>query len=219
MQHLGFSQNNPSGTNVSTTFPSAPTITSEMWKGAQNLDVRTLQLSYLKCNPQLRLAFSKVADQISAYGEIETPIFEKIRMWHADGNNMSHTLRTNIKGILVPTTYSIRSLEKKKGTMALTDIEEELNPMLLQYQMLTYKTLNDYFDKNPGTGPSHMFDIMESFHRLTQISRILGQIAFTCPCDDGFRCMACCHSTLLSALWDPKLQVPNYILSLSCQSV
>jgi hypothetical protein len=44
--------------------------------------------------------------------------------------------------------------------MALINIEEELNPLLLQYQMLTNKTLNEYFDERPGTGPSHMLDVM-----------------------------------------------------------
>ncbi len=79
-------------------FPSAPTITSEMRKGAQNLDVRTLQLNYLECNPQLRRVFSKVADQISACCESETSILEKIRLWHAGGNSMEHIARTNVKG-------------------------------------------------------------------------------------------------------------------------
>jgi hypothetical protein len=167
---------------VAMTFHSAPTITSEMWKGAQSLDVRTLPLSYLECNPQLRRAFSKVADQIWVYGESQTPILEKIKMWHADGNSMLHILRTNISGILVPTTYCIRSLEKKNGPMALIEIEE-LKAMLLQYQMLTYTTLNDYFDENPGTRPSH---IMESFQNLTPRVQSLDQILFTCPCNDGF---------------------------------
>jgi hypothetical protein len=39
----------------------------------------------------------------------------------------------------------------------------------LQYQMLTNKDLEDYFQENPGTGPSHMLDVMESFHRITPI--------------------------------------------------
>jgi len=156
-----------------------------MWKGAQNLDVRTLQLSYLECNPQLRRAFSKVADQISGYGEIETPILEKIRLWHADGNSMAQIARTNIKGILVPTTHYIRSLDKK-NSLALLEMEEEIKPMRLQYKMLTHKNLDEYFDENPRTGPSHMLDVMENFHRITQFARSLGGISFTCPCCDGF---------------------------------
>jgi hypothetical protein len=192
-------------------FPSAPTITSEMRKGAQNLDVRTLQLSYLECNPPLRRAFSKVAYQISGYGESETLILEKIRLWHPDGNCMAQIPRTNIKGILVPTTHYIRSLEKKKIS-ALMEMEEEIKPMQLQYQMHTHNDLDDYFEENPGTGPSHMFDFMESFHRLTPMARSLGGISFTCPCSDGFRCVACCHSTLFSALWDPKLWVSKHCL-------
>ncbi len=57
-----------------------------------------------------------------------------------------------------------------------------------------------------------MLNVMESFHSLTSMARSLGWIAFTCPCNDGFRCLACCHSTLFSALWDPKLQVPKNCL-------
>jgi hypothetical protein len=94
--------------------------------------VRTLQLNYLECNPQLRRVFSKVADQISAYCESETPILEKIRLWHAGGNSMAHIARTNVKGILIPTTHYISSLEKKK-IPALIEIKEEIKPILLQY--------------------------------------------------------------------------------------
>ncbi len=94
----------------------------------------------------------------------------------------------------------------------MLELEEEIKPMLLQYQMLSNKDLDDYFEENPGTGPSHMLDVMESFHRITPISRSLGGISFTCPCCDGFRCLACCHSILFSALWDPKIQVPKHCL-------
>jgi len=59
---LNVTRASPAGTNVAMAFPSAPTITSEMWKGAQNLDVRTLQLSHIECNSQLRRAFSTAAD-------------------------------------------------------------------------------------------------------------------------------------------------------------
>ena len=142
----------PEGTNVAMAFPSAPTITSEMWKGAQNIDVRTLQLSYVECNSQLRRAFSAAADEIAGYGEIETPILEKIRLWHADGKSMSQIPRTKIKGILVPTSHYIRSLDKK-NTLLLLELEEKIEPMRLQYQMLTNKDLEDYFEENPGTGP------------------------------------------------------------------
>ncbi len=58
--------------------------------------------------------------------------------------------KTNIKGTLVPTKYCISLLERK-GSTAFTEIEEELRPLLLKYQMLPYKTLNDYFEDNPGT--------------------------------------------------------------------
>ena len=65
---------------------------------------------------------------------------------------MSQIARTNIKGILVPTTHYIRSLDKK-NTLLLIELEEEIKPMRLQYQMLTHKNLDEYFEANPGTGP------------------------------------------------------------------
>jgi hypothetical protein len=133
-------------------------------------------------------------------------------MWQGDGNKMSIP-KTNIKGILVPTKYCISLLERK-GSTAFTEIGEELRPLLLKYQRLTYKTLNDYFEDNPGTGPSHMLDVMECFHHITPMARSLGEITFTCLCDDGFRCIACCHTTLFSALWDPKVRVPkNHLIT------
>ena len=49
---------------------------------------------------------------------------------------MTHIPRTNIKGILVPTSYYIRSLDKK-NTLLLRELEEKIEPMRLQYQMLT----------------------------------------------------------------------------------
>jgi hypothetical protein len=55
-----------------------------------------------------------------------------------------------------------------------------------------------------------MLNVMDSFHSLSPMARSLGWIAFTCPCNDGFWCLACCHSTLFSAPWDPKLQVPKH---------
>ncbi len=46
--------------------------------------------------------------------------------------------------------------------------------MLLQYQMFTYQDMDDYYDETPGTGPSHMLDVMECFHPLTPMARSLG---------------------------------------------
>jgi hypothetical protein len=72
-----------------------------------------------------RRVFSKVADQISACCESETSILEKIRLWHAGGNSMAHIARTNVKGILIPTTHYISSLEKNlKKIPALIEIKE-----------------------------------------------------------------------------------------------
>jgi hypothetical protein len=124
---------------------------------------------------------------------------------------MAQIPKTNITSILVVTTHYNRSLEKRKIS-ALIEIEEEIKPMQLQYQMLTHKNLDDYFEENPGTRPSHMLDVMESFHSLTPMARSQDGISFTCPCNDGFRCIACCHSTLFSALWDPKLWVQKHSL-------
>jgi hypothetical protein len=131
---------------------------------------------------------------------------------------MAQIPRTNLKGILVPTTHYSRSLEKKKIS-ALIELEEEIKPMWLQYQMLTHKTLDDYFEENPGTRPSHMLDVIESFHRLTPMAQSLGGISFTCPCnvDFGVLPVAIEHCFLLSGIRSSRFQ--STILSLSCQSV
>ncbi len=78
---------------------------------------RRRSLAFIECNPQLRRTFLTVADQISAYGESETPLFKKIRLWQEDGNNMSSLIpNTKVKGpnyVLHPLT---REEEGAHGT-------------------------------------------------------------------------------------------------------
>ena len=200
-------------------FPSAPTITSEMWKGAQNLDVRTLQLSFLECDPPLRRAFSKVADQISGYCESETPILEKIRLWHADGNSMAQIARTNLKGILVPTTHYIRSLDKKNSLALIEIMEEEIKPMRLQYQMLTHKNLDDYLMKIQGQDPR---TCSMSWKASTVSHHLHGAWAgFHSPApavmDFDALLVAIRYCFQLSGIRRSRFQ--STVLSLSCQSV
>jgi hypothetical protein len=190
-----------------TAFPSAPTITDDMWKHAQLIDTRTFLLSTVECNPDLQRGFNLVTEAIAAYGEATTPLPEKIRLWQSDGNSMDHLPKTSFTAIIVPTTSIIKQLEKK-GYKLILDLKEALVPLVLQYQQLMYKNLDDFYDGDTAClGPSHMLNIMEAFHRLTPI-RKFGGLQWRCVCTKGFRCMACGHSLLFSCLWDDKLRVP-----------
>ncbi len=113
----------------------------------------------------------------------------------------------SVSAIIVPTTQLIKSMERRNYIL-LTDIEEAIMPLRLQYQQLTNKDLDDYYDgETANMGPDHMLDVMESFHRLTLIHRF-GKQHWKCCCTKGFRNMACHRSALLSALWDPEVRVP-----------
>jgi hypothetical protein len=91
----------------------------------------------------------------------------------------------------------------------LDELKEALQPLRLQYQQLTYKDLDDFYDGDTADmGPEHMIDVMEGFHRLTPIHKF-GQLHARCCCTKGFRNLACHHSALLSALWDPDVRVPS----------
>jgi hypothetical protein len=81
-------------------------------------------------------------------------------------------------------------------------------PLRLQYQQLTNKDLDDYYDGEAAAmGPGQMLDVMESFLRLTLLHKF-GQQHWTCCCTKGFRNMVCHCSALFSALWDPEVLVP-----------
>jgi hypothetical protein len=179
-----------------------------MWKAAQRMDDRTLLLSHIECNYDHQRAFKKIAEEIAACGQEKTPLLEKIRLWYGMGGNMHSIGKMSVSAIIVPTSEVIRSMERR-GYVLLEELREALQPLILQYQQLTHKDLDDFYDGDTGTlGPEHMLDVMDSFHRLTPI-RQFGQIHWRCPCTWGFRHMACHHTALFSALWDPDVRVPS----------
>jgi hypothetical protein len=67
----------------------------------------------------------------------------------------------------------------------LEELCEALKPLILQYQQLTHKDLDDFYDGDTGTlGPKYMLDVMNSFHQLTLIMQFR-QIHWRCPCTWG----------------------------------
>jgi hypothetical protein len=192
---------------LNTSIPSRPIFEPEMWRMAQRLDSSTLFLSHIECNYDQQRAWKKITDEIVAIGEAETPLTEKIRLWHGMGGNMHSIGKMSISAIIVPTTQLIKSMEWRNYILP-KDIEEAVMPLRLQYQQLTKKDLDDYYDgETSAMGPGHMLDVMESFHRLTPIHRF-GQQHWKCCCTKGFRNMACHRTALFSALWDPEVHVP-----------
>ena len=154
-----------------------------------------------------QLAWEKFTDEIAACGA-ETPLPEKIRLWYDMGGNMQAIAKMSVAAIIMPTTQTIRSMERR-GYLLIEDLKEALQPLRLQYQQLTYKDLDDFYDGDTASlGPGNMLDLMESFHRLTPIHKF-GQVHTRCCCPKGFRNLACHHSALLSVLWDPEVQVPS----------
>jgi hypothetical protein len=123
------------------------------------------------------------------------------------GGNMHSIGKMSVSAIIVPTTQLIKSMERRNYIL-LTDIEEAIMPLRLQYQQLTNKDLDDYYHgETANMGPGHMLDVMESFHRLTPIPKFAEQ-HWKCCCSNGFRKMACHRTALFSALWDPEVRVP-----------
>ena len=192
---------------LNTKFVGRPSFEPEMWRMAQRLDTRTLSLSHIECNYDFQRAWKKITVEIAAIGEADTPLTEKIRLWYGMGGNMHSIGKMSVSAIIVPTTQLIKSMERRNYIL-LTDIEEAIKPLRLQYQQLTHKDLDDYFEGETGCmGPGHMLDVMESFHRLTPIHKF-GEQHWKCCCTNGFRKMACHRSALFSALWDPEVRVP-----------
>ncbi len=95
--------------------------------------------------------------------------------------------------------------------MLLEELREALQSLILQYQQLTYKDLDCFFDGDTGTlGPEHMLDIMDSFHLLTPI-RQFGEIHWRYPCTWG------------SDIWlvttqpcSPPFGTPTYVFQATC---
>jgi hypothetical protein len=192
---------------LNTSFVGRPSFEPEMWRMAQRLDTRTLSLSHIECNYDFQRAWKKITVEIAAIGEADTPLTEKIRLWYGMGGNMHSIGKMSVSAIIVPTTQLIKSMERRNYIL-LKDIEEAIKPLRLQYQQLTHKDLDDYYEgETAGMGPGHMLDVMESFHRLTPIHKF-GEQHWKCCCTNGFRKMACHRSALFSALWDPEVRVP-----------
>ncbi len=125
----------------------------------------------------------------------------QILLWYGMGGNMHSTGEMSVSAIIVPTTQLIKSMERRNYIL-LMDIEEAIMPPCLQYQQLTNKDLDDYYDgETAAMGPGHMLDVMKSFHCLTPIHKF-GEQHWKC-CTKGFRNMACNCSALFSALWGP----------------
>ena len=53
--------------------------------------------------------------------------------------------KMSVSAIIVPTTQLIKSMERRNYIL-LTDIEEAIIPLRHQYQQLTNKYLDDYYD-------------------------------------------------------------------------
>jgi hypothetical protein len=138
------------------------------WHSALTL---TLTLSHIECNYDQQCAWEMITDEIAAIGEAETPLTEKILLWYGTGCNMHSIGKTSVSAIIAPTTQLIKSMERRNYIL-LTDIEEAIMPLRLQYQQLTNKDSDDYYDgETAAMGPRHMLDVMESFHRLTPIHK------------------------------------------------
>jgi hypothetical protein len=187
---------------LNTSFPSCPIFEPEMWRMAQRLDSSTLSLSlaHIECNyinsvPGRR---SPMRSQLSE--RLRHPFQRRLgcgTAWAAP--------QMSISAIIVPSTQLIKSMERRNYIL-LKDIEEAIMPLHLQYQQLTNKDLDDYYEGNTAAmGPGHMLDVMESFHRLIHK---FGQQHFKCCCTKGFRNMAGHRSALFSALWGPEVHVP-----------
>jgi hypothetical protein len=190
-----------------THFPLKQTIFPDMWKAAQlpqRMDDRTFLLSHVECDNDHQRAFKRTANEITTRGQEKTPLLEKAHLWYSMGDRMHSIGKISVFAIIVPTSEVIQSMERR-GYALLEELRKALQPLILQYPQLTQKDLNDFHDGDAETlGPEYMLDVMDSFHRLTQI-RQFGQSHWRCLCTRGFRHMACHHSTLISALWDPDV--------------
>ena len=146
--------------------------------------------------------------------------WRKIAMWQDRGSGPIKIARSSCISFIVPSTELIRRLYKN-GYFELVDIEAEITPLRVQYQLLTSKKgeMKEFFETYPGLGPEHMLDIMDCFCRLTPLPAkcdAVGEdgrsegcaLTFKCPCRDCFIGYACCHNVLFSAVWDSKIRVP-----------
>jgi hypothetical protein len=101
--------------------------------------------------------------QVSAMGDVNTTITEKIRMCHEEGNQI-HISRTVVGGIIMPSDEYISTFERKGFNLLpqLEDVGEVLN----EYRLL-FHVPKQFSEDNPVMGPSSLLDLMESFVRFT----------------------------------------------------
>jgi hypothetical protein len=64
--------------------------------------------------------------------------------------NMHSIGKISVSGIIVPTSKVIQSMERR-GYVLLEELREALQPLILQYQQLTHKDLNEFYDGDTGT--------------------------------------------------------------------
>ncbi len=131
-----------------------------------------------------------------------------ILIWYSIVGSMHSIGKMSVTAIIVPTSQIICNLERRGYTL-LEELREALQALIVQYQQLIHKVLNDFYDGKTGTmGAKHMLDVMDSSQRLTSI-RQSGQMHWKCQCTLRFRNMGCHHSALYSASWDPAVRVPS----------
>ena len=115
-------------------FPSIPTISPAMWKAVQEMDVRRILLCYVEQSAAARQMWFRVADGISEMGDMDTPVTEKIRMWHAQGGKVELRLTLTV-GFIMPTGELIRHLERK-GYRQLLELHRAIDTIREQYDLL-----------------------------------------------------------------------------------
>ena len=150
------------GSNGELMFPSSPKITSALWKTVQAIDIRRLDLAYMEMSAAARESWKGVMHAMSAEGEVNTSVTEKIRVWHEKGGRMEMA-RTKCVGILMPTDELITSLVRQ-GYKDLPAMQHIVGPMIEQFQIL-YHLPDEFPEKNPDMSPSDILELMVSFVR------------------------------------------------------
>ncbi len=128
------------------------------------IDIRRLILAYVQGSAAACMQLRREMLQVSAMGEVNTTITEKIRMWHEEGNQI-HLSRTVAGGIIMPTDIFISTLERKAFKL-LPQLKDVVGEALNQYRLL-FHVPKQFSEDNPAISPSDLLDLMESFVRFT----------------------------------------------------
>ena len=94
-------------------------------------------------------------------GEMDTPVPQKIRMWHAQGGKVE-LRRTLTVGFIMPTMELITHLERK-GYTQLLELQRAVDPIVEQYDLL-FNDTNGYMTDNVLANPEDMLNVMEAFN-------------------------------------------------------